>query len=261
MTDIIRELIDSLSSLSKRVRNLETRGFPVYSGGGSIAGQNHALLDNLDFLNSGHTGFEPEKGANDLFVTFEEKALIHSINSLIVPDPSTFTGYSIILYNRSANTVGYYAPTADGFMNALLTSDNDSLIVLPNCMISGNFVIPSGVSIAGMDRSKCGFIGAINLQDGCSLENVTVSNSVDTTVNAYAVLVEGTVNISDCIISAANPSGLSAGVYLADALCELKNCIVHSSGLFGYAYYSEGSILTIYGGSADGSTALIGVLL
>lgn len=70
--------------------NYDTKWVDVSGGPGTT---NHADLTNLDYASSGHTGFEPAKGADDNYVTDTEKSNLHApMSDNQVADGVTITG-------------------------------------------------------------------------------------------------------------------------------------------------------------------------
>ena len=84
--DPITEIVKTIQSLSKRIRNLETSK----SGGSSAAASaNHSKLLNLSYSSSGHTGFEPAKGADDNYVTDAQLIVIQNTSGVNTGDDAS----------------------------------------------------------------------------------------------------------------------------------------------------------------------------
>ena len=123
----------------------------------------HALLNNLSYAASGHTGFAPALGADDNYVTDAEKIVIGNTSGTNTGDNATNTQYSGLAASKqnadatltslaAYNTNGILTQTAaDTFTGRTITGTTNQVTVTNGDGVSGNptLSLPSAITTPG----------------------------------------------------------------------------------------------------------------
>lgn len=126
----------------------------VVGGGGGTS--DHALLTHLDYASSGHTGFEPAKGADDNYVTDAQLVVIGNTSGTNTGDqvvPDNLTDFT----SQTAWRV-FYSNT-DGDVTELALGADGTFLKSNGATSAPSFAVPSG-SGGGITRTVTTSSGA-----------------------------------------------------------------------------------------------------
>jgi len=185
--------------------------------------------------------------------------LADALAKLDLDTKSDILDWNIILF-KDGGFFQNFPADAGGLTSALATSGIDAIVMLPECTIEGDFIVPAGVHLIGMGSNSV-IEGHITCQ-GAGLMNLAAS------INGYSTEDESTVTldnyaeleIRDCKITvnqfgsgdayALNNIG-TRPVYIFDSYIEG----IHDYGGNAYGIYLQGDDVFMYGGYLGGTTA------
>lgn len=172
----------------------------------------------------------------------------------------------IILYTSAGVVLMEYEVSLTGLTDALAAAVATNIVEIPICMITGDAEVPAGVKLMGVSRLSSIIIGTVTLNDGSTLENLTVSltgsdageivgvygpdigyNIVDPLILAVAYMYNVTVSVENNIGPAYALQLTCGGVTAYNT--ELLAMV----GSFGYAAFVTFGTLTHYSGRAVGT--------
>lgn len=172
---------------------------------------------------------------------------------------NTADPYAIILYDADGKKKLYYSVTTDGLTAALAGSGSGDVVLLPACTISGNFNIPDGASLIGVDRKRCILDGQITPGINSTVGELSIVRSESSGTIYGVASADNNVSIYDCLITISNSGGGAIGIYATGGVIYANNCIISATGsTSGYGYYAKHADIHITDGSAYGSTQPIG---
>jgi len=184
-------------------------GALVTSGGGigSVAGQDHALLDNLDYASAGHTDFAGTAVAN----TFTANQTIGDTYGLVLSD-TTAAGDGVIYKGANRFIHNFHHPTGD-----TAVPDGYNIFIGEN---AGNFTVGStAVAVThgsynvgiGADSLQSLTAGVNNMAFGYQALKAVAAGSYNTAIGYQAGLnVTGSYNI---ILGRSAANGITSGTY------------------------------------------------
>jgi hypothetical protein len=178
---------------------------------------------------------------------FEKHAWRHKAGG---PDPIDITGaigsyeYKIYLQSAGNETVTAYDADATGLAAAIADAGDGDIIILPAVSIDGDFTVPAGVSLIGLERKRTVLTGQITIGAASVLYNLTVERSEEgdaTGVVCAASADDAYPYLYNVTISVTSTSGNATGVWGGAGTLRLAYCnITATAGGVGRAVYVLG---------------------
>jgi len=181
--------------------------------------------------------------------TYNEAAVTEQIT--FPEKPAEYvTGEGIKLYHSSGQ-VDIYPVTEDGLEEALASADIDSVVFVPAAQLSGDFEVPGGTTLKGIDKRATVIQGVITATGGAKLRGLTVLCYQDTSSDIYAVIGpdDTDLTIQDCLIQVSNcGSGDSIAIQMNDGNINIENTKLSCASVGGTTHIIEcagGGIATL----------------
>jgi len=141
-------------------------------------------------------------------------------------------GHIVLIQAATGELVDYSVADEDGLTAALAAATAGDVVWLPACEVSGDHVVPAGVTLRGLGLASV-LTGQVTLGAGAEARDLAVTRDEDDAGDVVGVLAGG-----------------AAPAYLHNATVEAVN----ATGA-GYAVAADESSLYVYGGTLIGSTA------
>lgn len=156
--------------------------------------------------------------------------------------PVTYTtGEGIKLY-RASGQVEYFPVTEDGLTEALAASDMSSVVFVPAAQLSGDFDVPGGTTLKGIDKKAAVIQGVITLTGGAKIRSLTILKYQTTSDDIYAIIGpdDDVVDIQDCLIQVSNcGTGDSIAIQMNDGDINIENTRMSCASVGGVTHIIE----------------------
>lgn len=141
-------------------------------------------------------------------------------------------GHIILIVAVDGSMVDYGVAGDDALTAALAAASAGDVVWLPACTVSGDHVVPAGVTLCGLGRASV-LTGQLTLYAGAEARGLCIERDVSDAADIVGVT-----------------NGGAAVAYLVDMMVSVDNALGN-----GYAVSAGTGGLHVYGGSLYGSTA------
>jgi len=284
--DPIQEIAETLRSVSKRIRKLETKAYTSILGPEgfqylrqlldvSIPTPSNNQVLTFDSALNQWISKASSSGVSNLYEMLDVNIPTPSSDQVLTFDSGTSKWISkdptggiadidgIWVYDSVGHVVDLHPATSVGLEAAISSFVSGQSFKIPACTITGDHSIPAGAHIFGVSRFGSVLTGTISLGTGASLENVSVlvTTSSSSTESALNFSSSGTSFVSNCLLSCnQSGSGDSFGALVGSTgTLEVWNSSLEGISAVGNGYgggLSSGvGRLFHYGGRSVGSTS------
>ena len=161
-----------------------------------------------------------------------------------------------------STALSLYDADDSGMATAIAAAVSGDTIRIPPCTLSGNYVIPAGVTVVGKSIEDCVFSGQVSLSNGSTLENISIIRSgglisaISGVTTALGCVTATMRNVKVAVSNSVGPayavhisSGGDISAHNAELLAEI--------GSVGYAVCVSSGDFYHYGGRAIGTIPLL----
>jgi hypothetical protein len=169
------------------------------------------------------------------------------------------TQITITLFSGGA-VKAMYPPNETGFGQCLTEANPGDAIFLPDIDITGDYVLPAGVCISGLNKGQTIIRGHLDVGANGILMNVSSIQESGTGL-VYGVKLASESTVDSCLIYVFNSSGSAIGVYgdgVIQCYANDNDVYAYTTEGHGYPYFSDRAMMYVTGGKCEGATAPCG---
>lgn len=146
------------------------------------------------------------------------------------------TSDNIYRYNAAGLIVERYDVSADGLTAALADAVSGDLIYMPAPSMTGDFTVPDGVTVQGLNRDRTIITGSLTCIGNAIFRSLRINVYSTSSSNKKGIVAQGnneTVTIIDCFIDVVTTStGQAWGISLEEdnALVQMRDSFMGGTG-------------------------------